>query len=142
MRHAFAVAVLLMLSAAVQGQTVCGYVAATPKPPANKGLYPVAIAQVDGKKVEGRETTRIKLQAGPHRIGVLQQIADDRRGRAQLEDLGIDDAPATLKFIDISVQADGSYLVAAQLIDNPKDRATPADYWAPVVWRKLVDSCR
>ena len=143
MRHRFTVTVGLLLAAsAAQGQTVCGYVATNPKPPVAKGLYPVAIAQVDGNKVEGSNAGRIKLPTGPHKIGVLELIADDRRGRARLEELGIDAAPATLKFIEIDVQADGSYLLAAQLAEDRKDRATPADYWEPVVWRKLVDSCR
>lgn len=143
MRHPLALVAGLMLSvAAADAQTVCGYVAATPKPPAPKGLFPVAIAQVDGKKVEGRDAARVKLPAGPHQIGVLPQIAEDRRGRARLEELGLDDAPATLKTIEINVQADGGYLLAAQLVADRKDRQPSAEYWEPVVWRKTVDSCR
>ena len=50
MRHRLAVTVCLLLAAsAAHGQTVCGYVATNPKPPASKDLYPAAIAEVDGK---------------------------------------------------------------------------------------------
>lgn len=143
MRHPSAVTVCLLLAAsAAHGQTVCGYVATNPKPPASKDLYPAAIAEVDGKKVAGSDARRIKLEVGVHRIGVQAQIGDDRRGRAKLVELGIGDAAAALAVIEIDVQADSSYQIAAQLVANQKDRAQPGGYWEPVVWRKLVDSCR
>ncbi len=142
MRRTFVVIAWLLLSASsAEGQTVCGYVAANPKPPVSKGLYPVSIAQVDGKKVDGRDSARVKLPAGPHSIGVVERIADDRRGRARLDELGINQKSAALKLIDIDVQADGSYLLGAQLIAEPGQGGSD-DYWEPVVWRKLVDSCR
>lgn len=143
MRRVLAPAVcLLAFSAVTQAQTVCGFVATIPQPPASRELYPVAIAEVDGKKVEGREARRIKLAIGPHLIGIREQIADERRGRAKLEELGLGKGATALKVIDIDVQADGSYLLAAELIEDSKARQQPSDYWQPVVWRKLVDSCR
>ena len=128
---------LLLLASTAHAQVGCGFVVVNAKPPVAKDLFPVVIREVDGAKVAS--AGQIKLNAGLHRIGVQEQIADERRGRSRLEDLGIKPSPA-LRVIEVDIKADGKYLLAAQLIEGGK-REQPGDYWEPVVWRKQLGSC-
>ena len=140
MRSSPAVVIWLLLSASsVHAQSGCGYVVANAKPPVAKDLFPVAIREVDGAKVA--TTGQIKLGVGLHRIGVQEQIAEERRGRARLEDLGIGKSSPALKVIEVDIKADGKYLLAAQLSVDGSDREQPGGYWEPVVWRKQLGSC-
>ncbi len=140
MRRAFAIAGWLLLASPL-AQAACGYVDASAKPPASKDLYRVVVREVDGVKVDGGDAGRIKLDVGMHRILVQERIADERRGRSKLGQIKLDKDSVMRKIIEINIQADGAYLVAAQLIEKPSADA-PADYWEPVVWRKQLVACR
>ena len=129
---------LLLAASAALGQAPCGYVSVSNKPPVAKDVYPVTLRQIDGappRQLEGR----IKLAAGMHKIVVQQNIAGESRGRSQLKKMAVSDQPLANKEIDVDVQADGHYMIAARLLVDA--RGAQSDYWEPVVWRKLLESC-
>ena len=74
-----------------------------------------------------------------HKIVVQQKIAGESRGRSQLKKMGVSDQPLANKEIDVDIQADGHYMIAAQLLVDA--RGAQSDYWQPVVWRKLLEAC-
>lgn len=139
MRRSIAVLIWLLSASTANAQAGCGYVIANTKPPVAKDLYPVAIREVDGAKVA--TAGQIKLGVGLHLIGVREQIAEERRGRARLKDLGIGKSSPELKVIEVDIKADGKYLIAAQLITDRSNREQPDGYWEPVIWRKQLGSC-
>ena len=141
MRFSFALVLLIMsMATTAYGQAGCGYVSVSSKPPLAKDFYPVVLQQIDGAQPAQR-SGRIKLGVGVHTILVQQQIAGESRGRSQLKKRGISDLPQTPKSVDVDVQADGHYLIAAKLVADAGN-GDPSDHWEPVVWRKLLESCQ
>mgnify|MGYP006866443170 CR=1 FL=1 len=51
-------------------------------------------------------------------------------------------SPVAVVFDAKDIDGGVSYYSRQPLATWGKDRSAPADYWEPVVWRKLVDSCR
>jgi len=141
MRPSLVLALLACFATPVAfAQSGCGYASSVKEPPESKGVYPAAIRQVDGKAV-GERTPRHRLTVGLHKLSVEERIADTRRGKAKLRQLAIKEPKQALKVLEIDVKADGSYHIGAKLLEQPGDPGKPQDYWEPVVWRTLLESC-
>jgi hypothetical protein len=117
----------------------CGYVSTSAKPPLSEDLYPAEIKRIDGE--DARKQNRHRLAIGTHAISIQEQIGSTPRGYTKLRKLGNREVALVYKVIEIEIEADASYQIAARLRSDQIDSTRPHAYWEPVVWRTTSEKC-
>lgn len=110
----------------------CGRVSVFATPPQTRDLYPAYFSQIDGENAPPRRAI-IKLSPGKHVIELHELISDQWVRRKK----GIQRAKA----IEIDVQADTTYYLAAKFVREKRLSTFKEEYWEPVVWREIEQAC-
>lgn len=133
---------LTLLSApALAESEACGYVSAPAKPPQSEDLYPADIRRIDGEDLPKRAQNRYRLPVGKHAIAIQERVADTPRGYTKLRKLGNKAVPLVYKIIEIEVQANTNHQISARLYADRISAKAPNDFWDPVIWRSVEESC-
>lgn len=110
----------------------CGRVSVFATPPQTLDLYPAYFSQIDGENAPPRRAI-IKLSPGKHVIELHELISDQwvRRKKSLQQS----------KAIEIDVQADTTYYLAAKFVREKRLSTFKEEYWEPVVWREIEQAC-
>lgn len=110
----------------------CGRISVFFTPPETRDFYPAFINTINGDNVR-TNNPNFKLPTGQHQVGVHELISDPllRRGP------GIDQE----KLIDITVESNTTYYIAAHFIREKRFSRRDGGYWEPVVWKVAKQSC-
>ncbi|MEW6990076.1 PDZ domain-containing protein [Colwelliaceae bacterium 6441] len=115
------------------GSKGCGRISIFFEPPEAKMLFPAFIHKVDGNGVM-RDKLTLKLRAGKHIVHLHELISKrylSKRGG------GVQQS----KPIEIDVQANTNYYLAAKFLKEKSFKKFKEKYWEPVVWKKSKASC-
>ena len=116
-------------------ETSCGKVSVFFKPPFTQNLHYAYITQINERNVNtNRESFR--LPPGKHMVYLHELIEDSmftRRSRSLQQ----------AKTLEIDVEADTTYYLAAKFIRENRSEQRNGGYWQPVVWKTRENStCR
>jgi len=111
----------------------CGRISVSSHPLETRFLFPASIHTVDGdQKIRGRNS--FVLPVGKHTVYLHEKISSryiSSRGHGAQQAKGI----------EIDVQANATYHLAAKFNPNKKLKVRKGEYWQPVVWKKSERSC-
>ncbi|MBQ4889960.1 hypothetical protein J8L86_08920 [Shewanella sp. MMG014] len=131
-------ALLLMMLALLQGcasssddEFMCGSVASYITPPTADNLYRVVVTHLDGQAVISRPY--YKLTAGKHTFTLAELI--------ESPELKVKLAARQTKKLDIVVEREQRYHLAAELKVDKTYTGLNSDYWQPVVWKQAPYEC-
>lgn len=125
--------------AAPQG---CGRINLVLKPPLRESIFAVLLHSIDGRLGGALSNNVFRVSAGRHRLKLSELIPDDRfwggdnLHRQQLRH------SERFKYFELDVQPNTTYRLGLRYF---KDRKTPIrdqNYWEPVVWKEVSESCR
>ena len=131
----------LLSTPALAESDACGYVSAPAKPPQSEELYPADIRRIDGEDLPRRVQNRYRLPVGKHAIAIQERVADTPRGYTKLRKLGNKAVPLVYKIIEIEVQANTNHQISARLYPDRISARAPNDFWDPVIWRSVEETC-
>lgn len=111
----------------------CGFITIDHTPPVTKYLYPVSIRKVnDNSKVSG--ILKVKLSVGKHIVYVTENIVSNKVGHRG-------NSRHNSKAFELDVKANTTYQLAAKYNPRNKFKTVGDEYWQPVVWRTIEQSC-
>ncbi|MFT5669750.1 MAG: hypothetical protein ACI9WH_000568 [Glaciecola sp.] len=113
-------------------QFECGTVSVFFRPPITKDLHSAYIRQIDDNNVNASRSS-FRLPPGVYTIHVHELIEDSfftRRSHTIQK----------AKKIEIVVEANTTYYLAAQFISKNRFKQKNGDYWEPVVWKTRENS--
>lgn len=110
----------------------CGRLTVFFTPPETADLYPAFVNTIDGENVRVRNPN-FKLAVGRHQIGLHELIDNPSIRRGQAIDAE--------KIIEIDVEPNKKYHLAAHFIREKRFERRDAGYWEPVVWRVTEQTC-
>lgn len=117
----------------IADSNACGRISVFATPPETRDLYPAYFAQIDGENAPPRRSI-IQLSPGKHVIELHELISDPWVRRKS----GLQHAKA----IEIDIQADTTYYLAAKFIPEKRLKTFNEEYWEPVVWREVEQACK
>lgn len=125
---------------AADGQPVpdgeaCGRISTFEVAPRQENLHDATIISVDGQLPGPRNADAWRVSAGHHVLEVSERIEPRYLSfNERLRNSG-----NRYKRLEIDVPADTTLLVAARLDSSRWDNG---NYWQPVVWKEVSESCR
>ncbi len=132
----------LAASAGGDGVSSCGRVNVFDVAPRTENLHAAVLIAIDGElpgptsshvyRLEpGKHVLRVAEAIDSHQFGDLQRLTRDRRNR--------DDH---YKELTIDVQPGITYRLAARFIPENRNRIRTGEYWEPVIWKEIAETCR
>lgn len=120
--------------------SACARLSTFPAPPRTDLLHPARLLAVDGRLPGTAAQDTFRLPPGRYRLTLAETI-DGREfsaiGNRQRSRPGIREAD-----LELDVRAGVTYLLAARLLPERRDRILEGGYWQPVVWRQRAEPCR
>ncbi len=138
---------LLMAGQATAQPTasVCGRISQFDMAPRNRQVYPVQVLAID-QRVPGPSTSdSFRVTPGPHVVSMAERIDPREFSGVELRRRSIDRDSGRAK-ITFEVEAGYTYFVGAQSFLRSNRNAIAVkrgrEYWAPVVYQRIAESCR
>jgi hypothetical protein len=123
------------IGAAAASTRGCGEISSFATPPRARDLFPVIVTGIDGEEWFGTTRSSWRVPAGTYRVRVVELISDQRL-RVSSAQRGYS------KVIDITVEPDRTYDLAARFNVDQRFRGPQGAYWDPEVWRSEHKPCR
>lgn len=120
----------------------CGRLSTFLKPPPSSGLFPLLLHEVDGRLAGSLDSEVVRVDAGLRRLKLSERIADVRfqtRQNYRREQLNRNEM---FKYLEIDVQPDTKYHLAARFHPERREPISEQAYWEPVVWKETRETCR
>ena len=120
----------------------CGRISTATLMPRTLGLFPIGLRRIDGIE-QARGLPVYRVTAGPHTLMLREGIPSvelnsvESNQRTQLRQRRM----AEYKFLEIDVQPDTTYYLAARLSPYSRDVVNNA-HWEPVIWQVKPERCR
>jgi hypothetical protein len=113
-------------------ESLCGKVSVFFKPPSTRHLYSAYITQINDENVLNNRSS-FRLPVGKHTLYLHELISDTffkRRSK-------IHQRPKT---IEIDVEENTTYYLAAQFFPENKFKERNGEYWEPVIWEERTNA--
>lgn len=113
--------------------SACGRISVFFTPPVTADLYPAFINSIDGDNVRIKNPS-FKLAVNDYKVGVHELIDEPslRRGGGS----------APEKLIQLTIEPNKTYHIAAKFIREKRYQRFDAGYWEPVVWKVTEQTCQ
>lgn len=120
----------------------CGWVSTFLKPPPSSGLFPLLLHEVDGRLGGALDSEVWRADAGQRRLKLSERIGavhfqgrqNMRRGQLMRSEM--------FKYLEIDVQPNTKYHLAARFSPERREPINEQAYWEPVVWKETRETCR
>ncbi|UNK48264.1 hypothetical protein MNR01_10815 [Lysobacter sp. S4-A87] len=118
----------------------CGRISVFDVAPRSKDLYRARLMNVDGELPGPTSARSFRVSAGKHTLEVAEAIDDNQftgmqlRQRVQQSD--------RYKTIELDVQPNTTYLLAAHLIEANRSDIIGQTYWEPVIYQHNSEACK
>jgi len=118
----------------------CGRISVFDVAPRSKDLYRARLINVDGELPGPSSSRSFRVSAGKHTLEVAELIDDNQfnsielRQRVQNSD--------RYKTLELDVQPDTTYLLAAHLIEAKRGDIIGQGYWEPVIYQHNSEACK
>lgn len=126
----------------VAARAGCGRINLVLKPPLRESLFPVLLHTIDGRLGGALINNVYRVSAGRHVLKVSELIPNDRfwggdnNHRRQLL------RNERFKYLELDVQPNMTYRLGLRYFKDKTTRIRDQDYWEPVVWKEVSESCR
>ncbi|MGO4221527.1 hypothetical protein AB4Y64_06685 [Lysobacter sp. TAF61] len=122
------------------GAAGCGRVSVFDVAPRSKDLYRARLINIDGT-LPGPTTARsYRVAAGKHTLEVAEIIDNEQFGDVQLRQRA--QQADRYKTIELDVQPNTTYLLAAHLIEERRNYIMDQSYWEPVIYSQSSEACK
>lgn len=131
--------------ASAQAETdSCGRVSQFDLAPRNRQVYPVRVLAIDGR-LPGPSTSDVyRVSPGPHTVKLAELIDPEEFSNVELRRRNV--GHVSRAEITFEVEAGYTYFVGAQSFLRRDQDAIAVqrgrEYWAPVVYLRIAESCR
>jgi membrane-associated protease RseP (regulator of RpoE activity) len=113
-------------------ESACGKVSVFFKPPSTRNLYSAYITHINDENVRDSRSS-FRLPVGKHTLYLHELISDSFfKRRSKL--------PQRPKTIEIDVEENTTYYLAAQFFPENKFKERNGEYWEPVIWKERADA--
>lgn len=116
----------------------CGRLSTFDVAPRSKHQYHARIVLLDGSTPGPTGQQNYRVKSGVHALLVAEDIPTLEMGVGEIASL----RRHTQKKLTVTVQANTTYMVGAQLHLDKVSELNSGGYWDPVVWREISETCR
>src|SRR5690606_38008852 len=121
----------------------CGRISLVGMPPRTQNVFPADLIFIDGESPKPIGGPAYRLPVGRHVLTVDERI-DPRRLSMQIE---LDKQRRQLpregyKQLELVVEPDTTYRLGARFFPELRDRGLENEYWEPVIYAEVRESCR
>ena len=122
------------------GEEGCGRISAFDVAPRQQQLHAATLIAIDGVTPGPFGARAYSVKPGPHTVKVGERIESRYISFPQAQR----NAPlfGGYKTIDVVVEPNKTYLIAARLNDAERSNPTNGAYWDPVMWKEVAEVCR
>jgi hypothetical protein len=123
--------------AAAASADACGRISMFDVAPRGEHLYGVRILLIDGTTPGPLGTPAFRVSAGEHHLLVAENIPTQQLGVGEFATF----RRQTSKPLTVNVKPGMTAMVAAELHPDKHTQLNNGEYWDPVVWREVPESC-
>ena len=116
----------------------CGRISTFDVAPRNKHQYHARVVLLDGSTPGPTGQQNYRVKTGVHELLVAEDIPTLEMGVGEMASL----RRHTQKKLTVTVRANTTYMVGAQLHPDKAGEINSGAYWDPVVWREISETCR
>lgn len=122
------------------GEEGCGRISAFDVAPRQQQLHAATLIAIDGVTPGPFGARAYSVKPGPHTVKVGERIESRYISFPQAQR----SAPlfGGYKTIDVVVEPNKTYFIAARLNDAERNNPTNGAYWDPVMWKEVAEACR
>ena len=122
------------------GAEGCGRISAFDVAPRQQQLHAATLIAIDGVTPGPFGARAYSVKPGPHTVKVGERIESRYISFPQAQR----NAPlfGGYKTIDVVVEPNKTYFIAARLNDAERNNPTNGAYWDPVMWKEVAEVCR
>ncbi len=117
--------------------TGCGRISMQDLAPRQQSLYGALILTIDGNTPGPHTVKKFRVTAGTHEIEVAERIPTSSMGLGEIAAMRSN----TLKKLTVTVAPNTTVLIAARFNQDRATRLKEGDYWDPVAWKEVAESC-
>ena len=125
---------------AQRSSSVCGRISTFDSAPRQQQLHAATLIDIDGQRSPISGQASVRVSAGRHILKVGEQIDLRYLGFGQrLRDRG---GIERYKTIEVDVQPDTTYFLAAKINAEHRNEWRDGAYWDPVIWSSSKEGCK
>lgn len=127
-------------TSAAPAVTGCGRISVFDVAPRSKDLYRARLINVDGELPGPSSSRTFRVSAGKHTLEVAELIDDHQFNSIELRQRVRNSN--RYKTLELDVQPDTTYLLAAHLIEDKRSDIIGQGYWEPVIYQHNSEACK
>ncbi|MBX3727502.1 MAG: PDZ domain-containing protein [Xanthomonadales bacterium] len=127
-------------TAAGDPDSVCARLSTFPVPSRSRQLHPARLLAVEGGLPGPSSQDTFRVAPGRYRLTLAEDI--DSREFSAIANRQRSRGGQRQAVLELEVQAGITYLLAARLLPERRERILEGGYWQPVVWRQRNEPCR
>jgi membrane-associated protease RseP (regulator of RpoE activity) len=115
----------------------CGHISDFDMAPRQQKLHAARIISIDGVSPGPTGSTSFRVSAGAHSVKVAEAI----ESRYLSFNARVRSSNAYYKTLRIDVPPDTTVMVAARLNEDKRSEPKDGEFWDPVAWKQVAESC-